>query len=49
MARFIDKHPTNPNMPPEVLTLICKRLRKGERDEFGDRGLNVFVGPEHTF
>ena len=49
MARFIDHHTTNPNMPPEVLTIMRQRLQSGEQDEFGDRGISVFIGEEHTY
>jgi len=49
MAKFIDRHPTNPNLPPEVLTIIRQRLQSGEADEFGDRGINVFIGNADTF
>ena len=49
MARFIDQHPTNPNLPPEVLTIIKQRLQSGEPDEFGEIGINVFIGPDRTF
>jgi hypothetical protein len=49
MPRFIDHHPTNPNLPPELVTLIRQRLQSGERDEFGERGINVFIGAEQTY
>ena len=49
MARFIDHHPTNPNMPPELVTLIKQRLKSGEPDEFGEKGINVFIGSERTY
>ena len=49
MPRFIDQHPTNPNMPPEVLTILRQRLLKGERDDYGEMGINVFVGAEKTY
>ena len=46
MPRFIDHHPTNPNLPPELITLIKQRLRSGEPDEFGETGINVFIGSQ---
>ena len=49
MPRFIDHHPTNPNSPPELLTVIRQRLASGEPDEFGGRGLSVFVGQRETY
>jgi hypothetical protein len=49
MPRFIDHHPTNPNSPPELLTVIRQRLVSGEPDEFGERGLKVFVGQRETY
>jgi hypothetical protein len=49
MPKFVDHHPTNPNLPPELLTVIRQRLLGGERDEFGDRGINVFIGPRETY
>jgi hypothetical protein len=49
MPQFIDQHPTNPNLPPEVVTLIKQRLERGEPDEFGERGINVFIGASRTY
>jgi hypothetical protein len=49
LARYIDHHPTNANMPPEVISIIRKRLLSGEPDEFGDRGISVFIGTAETF
>ena len=49
MAKYIDRHPTDPNLPQEVLAMIKARLTTGEVDEFGERGINVFVGPHWTF
>jgi hypothetical protein len=49
MSRYIDHHPTNPNLPPEVLMVIKQRLQSGELDEFDERGINVFIGAEHTY
>lgn len=49
MPRFIDHHPTSPNLPPEVITVIRQRLRSGETNEFGERGINVFIGPREMY
>ena len=49
MARYIDRHPTNPNLPPEILTIIRGRLERVEPDEYGDRGINVFIGEDETY
>lgn len=49
MARFIDQHASDTNMPPEVLSIIRQRLQSGEPDEFGERGIHVFMGAERTF
>jgi hypothetical protein len=49
MPVYLDHHPTNPNMPPELVTLIVQRLASGEPDEFGEVGLHVFVGAEQTW
>jgi hypothetical protein len=49
MARYIDRHPTNPNLPPEVITIIRQRLQRAEPDEFGERGINVFIGADQTY
>ena len=45
MPRFIDQHPSDPNPSPEMIAFIMQRLQSGEPDEFGERGINVFVGP----
>ena len=49
MPRYLDHHPTNPNMPSDVVAQIKQRLDSGQPDEFGERGLNVFIGPEQTY
>jgi hypothetical protein len=49
MPRYLDHHPTNPNMPPELVAEIIERLRTGRPDEFGERGLNVFIGADETY
>jgi hypothetical protein len=49
MPRYLDRHPTNPNMPPELVAEIMERLRSGRPDEFGEKGLNVFIGAAETY
>jgi hypothetical protein len=49
LPRYLDRHPTNPNMPSEVVAEIMERLRSGRPDEFGEKGLNVFIGAEETY
>ena len=49
MPRYLDRHPTNPNMPSDVVAEIMERLRSGQPDEFGETGLNVFIGAEETY
>jgi hypothetical protein len=49
MPRYLDHHPTNPNMPPEIVAQIMQRLDSGQPDEFGERGLHVFIGAEQTY
>jgi hypothetical protein len=49
MPVYLDHHPTIPNMPPELVTMIVQRLASGEPDEFGEVGLHVFVGAEQTW
>ncbi|HYN16694.1 MAG TPA: hypothetical protein VEY96_01250 [Actinomycetes bacterium] len=49
MPRYIDHHPTNPDMPPDMVTMIKQRLTTGEVDQFGEKGHNVFIGPQQTY
>lgn len=49
MPHFIDHHTTIADPPPEVMAEILGRLRSGVPDEFGERGINVFVGPAETY
>jgi hypothetical protein len=49
MPCYLDHHPTNPNMPPELVAEISERLRTGHRDEFGEKGLKVFIGAGRTY
>ena len=49
MPRFIDRHPTNHNLPPEMLAQIKQRLSSGHVDEFGEKGIHVFIGQHETF
>jgi hypothetical protein len=49
MPHYLDHHLTNPDMPPELVALIMQRLESGQPDEFGERGLQVFIGPDQTY
>jgi len=49
LPRFIDHHATSPNLPPEVISIIRKALRSGQPNEFGQKGINVFIGSQRTF
>ena len=49
MPVYLDHHPTNPNMPPELVAQITRRLTSGQPDEFGEVGLHVFVGAQRTW
>jgi hypothetical protein len=49
MPTFMDSHPTNPNMPPEVFTIIRQRMKSGTADEYGEREIHVFVGADRTY
>ena len=49
MPRYLARHPTNPNMPAELVAEIMERLRSGRPDEFGEKGVNVFIGAEETY
>jgi hypothetical protein len=43
MPKFIDHHPMS-ELAPEAREGIAEKLRAGEPDEFGVKGINVFVG-----
>jgi hypothetical protein len=49
MPQYLDHHPTNPDMPPELVAHITQRLDSGQPDEFGEVGRHVFIGPEQTW
>jgi hypothetical protein len=44
MPKFIDHHPMGPGLPPEAAEGIAEKIRAGETDEFGVKGLNVYIG-----
>jgi hypothetical protein len=48
MPKFIDHHAMGPNIPPEMQKGIAERIRAGEADEHGVKGLNVFLGKDGT-
>lgn len=43
MPKFLDHHPTMPEIPPEVAEGMAQRIKAGQPDEFGCIGLNVFL------
>lgn len=47
MPKFIDHHAMT-DVSPELAEGIAQRIRAGEPDEFGVRGLNVFLGKDGT-
>jgi hypothetical protein len=44
MPKFIDHHPMGPGLPPEAAEGNAEKIRAGETDEFGVKGLNVYIG-----
>jgi hypothetical protein len=44
MPKIIDYHATMPQLPPEAAEGIAARLKAGQADQFGVKGLNVFIG-----
>jgi hypothetical protein len=48
MPRFLDRHATVP-MPSEAVKAVVEKMKSGEVDEFGVRGLNAFVGEKDTW
>lgn len=49
MPKFIDHHAMS-DLAPEAREGIAERLRSGEPDEFGVRGIKVFLGKNgHSF
>jgi hypothetical protein len=47
MPQFIDHHEMS-ELAPEAREGIAERIRSGKADEFGVRGINVFVGKDGT-
>ena len=48
MPKFIDHHAMTPNLPPEAAQGIAERIKSGQPDEHGVKGLNVFMGKDGT-
>jgi hypothetical protein len=44
MPKFMDYHATMPQLPPEAAQAMAARLKAGQADQFGVKGLNVFIG-----
>jgi Protein of unknown function (DUF4242) len=47
MPKFIDHHEMR-DVAPEMAAGIAERIKAGEADEHGVKGLNVFVGNDGT-
>ena len=47
MPQFIDHHEMS-DVAPEMAAAIGERIRTGEADENGVKGLNVFLGKDGT-
>ena len=47
MPTYIDHHEMS-DVSPEMATEIAERIKAGEVDEHGVKGLNVFVGKDGT-
>ncbi|MBI3972108.1 MAG: hypothetical protein HY332_12525 [Chloroflexi bacterium] len=46
MPKFIDHHASLPPLPPEVTQQIAARIRAGQSDQFGVKGINVLIGAD---
>jgi hypothetical protein len=49
MPKFLDHHPSMPNMPTEAVQQLRSKLESRQADQFGVTGLNMFVGQEQTW
>jgi hypothetical protein len=47
MPKFIDHHEMH-DVAPEMAAGIAERIKAGEADEHGVKGLNVFLGKDGT-
>ena len=43
MPRFIDYHPSLPPISPEMAQQMAERLKEGQPDQFGVKGINAFI------
>jgi hypothetical protein len=44
MAKFLDYHTAMPPLPKEAVEQMAARIRAGQVDSYGVKGLNVFMG-----
>ncbi len=48
MPLFVDHHATMP-MPPEMAQAVVEKMKSGQLDEFGVKGINAFIGEKETW
>ena len=46
MPKFIDYHESLPPMPPEMMAQAKQGIEAGAVNEFGSKGLNLFLGTD---
>ena len=46
MPKFIDYHESLPPMPPEMMAQAKAGIEAGAVNEFGSKGLNLFMGTD---
>ena len=46
MPKFIDYHESLPPMPPEMMAQAKEGIEGGAVNEFGSKGLNLFMGTD---
>ena len=48
MPKYVDHHATVP-MPPEMAQAAIAKMKSGEVDQFGVKGINAFIGATDTW
>ena len=46
MPKFLDHHAMGPDLPPEAKAGIAEQIKAGKADQFGVKGLNVFLATD---